>query len=74
MFTGVSFDKNCLENILSTRVVDLRPENVTGLQCGFWVPWSGITVSYHLVTAAENGMIFPETSLLLYEVLFLFCM
>lgn len=44
------------------------------LRCGFWVPWSSISVSYHLVTAAEDGTIFPETALLLYEVPFLFCM
>lgn len=74
MFAGVSCDQNCLENILSTTAVDLLPENVAGLQCGFWVPWSSITVSYHLATAAEDGMTFPETTLLLYEVLFLFCM
>lgn len=27
MFAGISFDQNCLENILSTRAVDLLPEN-----------------------------------------------
>lgn len=72
MFAGVSFDQNCLENILLTRAVDFLPENVTTLQYGFVVLWASFTVSYHQVTAAEDGTIFPETFLLLYEVLFLF--
>lgn len=74
MFAGVSFDPNCLENILSTRSVDLSPDNVARLILDRGAIKAHCTVSYHLVTAAEDGTIVPETFLLLYEVLFLFCM